>query len=511
MDNTRRYRGCLLGLAAGDAVGTALEFRPPGSFRPITDMVGGGPFRLKPGQWTDDTSMALCLAESLVAEAGFNPADQMRRYVRWWKDGHLSCTGKCFDIGNATSRALSRFERTGEALSGSTDPNSAGNGSIMRLAPVPMFYAEEPLRAIELAAESSRTTHGAKTAVDACRYLAALIVGALGGKSKKELLSDHFSPVSGYWEDHPLVPEIREIASGSFRRKEPPEIRGSGYVVESLEAALWAFHRSEDYREGCLLAANLGDDADTTAAVYGQLAGAYYGEEGIPPDWLDRLAMREMIAMFADQLLAVSRGEEVQPGSIEDHDLTAEVYKAAEKNVDSVPFERSYWVIPGKLLAGAYPGNPDFEKAEEKLQKFLDAGIRCFVDLTSPQDANLYGELLVPYRHLIEKAAAGRFKIHYRRMPITDMDVPSQDEMRDILDIVDGAVFGGVPTYVHCLGGFGRTGTVIGCWLVRHGIERGKAVIDLIRKLRRNEPQASWESPQTAGQRRFILEWKPGD
>src|ERR1035437_5610419 len=130
MENSQRYRGCFLGLAVGDAVGTTLEFKRPGSFKPIKDMTGGGPFGLKPGQWTDDTSMALCLAESLIEKKGFDPADQMRRYVRWWKEGHFSCTGRCFDIGNATRTALSRFVETGEALSGSTDPKSAGNGSI---------------------------------------------------------------------------------------------------------------------------------------------------------------------------------------------------------------------------------------------------------------------------------------------------------------------------------------------------------------------------------------------
>jgi ADP-ribosyl-[dinitrogen reductase] hydrolase len=312
MEGVERYRGCLLGLAIGDAVGTALEFRQPGRFTPITDMIGGGPFGLKPGQWTDDTSMALCLAESLIEKQGFDPADQMQRYVRWWKEGHLSCTGKCFDIGNATCTALSRFLHTGDALSGSTDPYSAGNGSIMRLAPVPMFFAADPECAMELAADSSRTTHGAINAVDACRYFAAIIVGALAGVGKEELLSDHFSPVKGYWKDHPLAGEIDQIASGSFRRKEPPEIQGTGYVVRSLEAALWAFYKSGDFREGCLLAANLGDDADTTAAVYGQLAGAFYGESCIPSAWIEKLAMRDQIISFADRLFSLPKSNSME-------------------------------------------------------------------------------------------------------------------------------------------------------------------------------------------------------
>ena len=303
MQKAQRYRGCLLGLAVGDAVGTALEFRRPGSFSPIKDMIGGGPFNLLPGQWTDDTSLALCLAESLAEKHGFDAADQLTRYVRWWREGHLSSTGRCFDIGNTTRTALGRFLRTREPFCGPTDPSTAGNGSIMRLAPVPMFFAAEPARAIEMAAESSRTTHGAPAAVDACRYFAALIVGALQGETKQALLSDLYCPIDRYWETHPLVPEVNQVAAGSFRRQEPPAIKGTGYVVHSLEAALWAFYKSDNFRDGCLLAANLGDDADTTAAVYGQIAGAYYGESGIPEPWLDRLTMRDTISSLADRLL----------------------------------------------------------------------------------------------------------------------------------------------------------------------------------------------------------------
>src|SRR5437773_11032287 len=106
-----RYRGCLLGLAAGDALGTTLEFESPGSFRPISDMVGGGPFDLAPGQWTDDTSMALCLAASLLEQGTFDPMDQLARYWRWYREGYLSSTGTCFDIGSTTSLALMQYHR----------------------------------------------------------------------------------------------------------------------------------------------------------------------------------------------------------------------------------------------------------------------------------------------------------------------------------------------------------------------------------------------------------------
>lgn len=307
MQQIERYRGCLLGLAVGDAVGTTLEFQSPGTFTPINDMVGGGPFRLQPGQWTDDTSMALCLAESLIEQRGFVPTNQLEKYWQWYREGHLSSTGRCFDIGNTVRAALSEFQKTKETYCGSTDPRNAGNGSIMRLAPVPLFFAGNPQEAIAKSAESSRTTHGTITAVDACRYLGALLVGAIQGVSREELLSSYYSPIPGYWQEYPLVAEIDEIAAGSFKRREPPEIKGTGYVVKSLEAALWAFHRSQSFEEGCLLAVNLGDDADTTGAVYGQLAGAFYGEEGIPKRWRDRLAYRELIVSFAEQLFALAQ------------------------------------------------------------------------------------------------------------------------------------------------------------------------------------------------------------
>jgi ADP-ribosyl-[dinitrogen reductase] hydrolase len=306
MELTERYLGSLLGLACGDALGTTLEFTPPGTFTPIEDMVGGGPFGLQPGEWTDDTSLALCLADSLIECQGFEPRDQMERYLRWLREGYLSSIGYAFDVGGTTRAALARFERTQEPFCGSTDPRQAGNGSLMRLAPVPMAYARRPAEAIVRCADSSRTTHAATTAVDACRYFGGLLIGALNGVAREMLLSDRYAPVPGVWEAQPLHPEVDEVARGSFKTRQPPEIRGSGYVVRSLEAALWAFYHSASFREGCLLAVNLGDDADTTGAVYGQLAGAFYGASAIPPEWRTRLALRETIEASARGLLALA-------------------------------------------------------------------------------------------------------------------------------------------------------------------------------------------------------------
>jgi ADP-ribosyl-[dinitrogen reductase] hydrolase len=257
----------------------------------------GGPHGLKAGEWTDDTSMALALAAS-IAEVGWDLTDQTRRYVRWWRNGEYSVNGRCFDIGVTTRSALSRFEATGDPhSSGSRAESASGNGSIMRLAPVPIRFAHLfPDRVSELAvlaAESSLPTHASSQCLSACRYLALILTGLMHGIDRDEVLSPDWELLQRLRTDHQLDPAVDEVAAGRFQRRSPPEIVGSGYVVRSLEAALWAFHNAADFREAVLKAVNLGDDADTTGAVCGQLAGAYWGFEGIPPEWIDGLAKRE--------------------------------------------------------------------------------------------------------------------------------------------------------------------------------------------------------------------------
>mgnify|MGYP001320434777 CR=1 FL=1 len=289
-----RARGALLGLAVGDAVGTTVEFKTRGTFKPMTDMVGGGPFRLKPGQFTDDTSMALCLAMSLI-EKGFDLHDQISRYTRWANEGYMSSNGRCFDIGIATRGALQRFGRSGNPLAGSTDPNSAGNGCIMRLAPIPIRYAEDAEMAVRLSGEQAQTTHQAPECLAASRLFGEILVRALNGQSKEQVLAP---PVLA----GKLPVKLDAIGQGRYKSKERDAIQGSGYVIDSLEATLWCFAHTENFRDCILMAANLGDDADTTAAQAGQLAGAFYGENDIPAEWLQKLTMMEEIRGIADAL-----------------------------------------------------------------------------------------------------------------------------------------------------------------------------------------------------------------
>lgn len=297
--NKNRVIGSLVGLACGDAVGTTLEFMSRGNFTPITDMVGGGPFKLLPGQWTDDTSMALCLAESLLYRNGFDAIDQMNRYCNWYQHGYLSCTGECFDIGMTVAGALNNYLKTGNPWSGSVDERSSGNGSLMRIAPVAIFYRQKPDELIQYAADSSRTTHGSAECIDACQYFCQLLVRAFIAKDKKHLINIEYSATTA---------KIKSIANSDFLNKSYAQIKGSGYVIESLEAALWCFHQASSFEEAILLSANLGDDADTTAAICGQIAGAFYGLDSIPEHWLKKLAWREYILETAQKLYIKSQG-----------------------------------------------------------------------------------------------------------------------------------------------------------------------------------------------------------
>jgi ADP-ribosyl-[dinitrogen reductase] hydrolase len=289
-----RALGALVGLAVGDAVGTTLEFKVRDSYPRLTDMVGGGPFALEAGQWTDDTAMALALADSLIACGKLDETDLMQRFLSWYQDGAYSCTGTCFDIGITTRQALMRFDRDGDPIAGDTDPMSAGNGSVMRLAPIALRYFDDGANLVDAAARQSRTTHAAPEAVEGCIAFARVLAEAISGHLRSHVLRPRDTEYAG---------QIADVLAGSWRSKARADISSSGYVIHSLEAAFWCVSRTANFRDAILLAANLGDDADTVAAITGQLAGALYGASNIPDDWLAKLAMQGRIYGMGQELL----------------------------------------------------------------------------------------------------------------------------------------------------------------------------------------------------------------
>jgi ADP-ribosylglycohydrolase len=290
-----RFLGALIGLAAGDALAAATQFRKPGTFTPVGDVLGGGPFDLPRGAWSDDTSMALCLAESLLETNGFDPRDQVERYRRWQQQGYLSATGQCLGITAGTAKALAQAQWRRQLFSGSHDPNQLDPEVLSRVAPAVLFYFSSPSDAVTFASEQSRTTCQAPGAIEACKLLAACLVQALAGKPKATLLE----PPAELLDVAALRSGVASIAT----RRASSEAR-AGTVVEVLDAAVWAFRSTDNFRDGALRCANLGANSDVATAVYGQLAGAHYGIGGIPATWRSSLAGRDLIEGFADRLLA---------------------------------------------------------------------------------------------------------------------------------------------------------------------------------------------------------------
>lgn len=293
-NNTDFAKGTLLGLAVGDALGTTVEFRRRDTFPLHTEMTGDGAFRVKPGEWTDDTAMALCLAESLLVCDGFDSKDQLRRYVRWMDAGYMSCQENCIDIGNTTRDALLRFSHTQVSYAGTDNPFASGNGGIMRLAPA-VIAAPDKRTAIEYAINSSRTTHASADCLDGAELLGAILWELRQGPDLKSLL-----------ENLPDTEErgmaVGRIKNGFFRHFAREEISSSGYVIDTLEAALWSCYHAESFEDALITAVNLGDDADTVGAVTGQIAGAAWGVESVPDRWLEKLAWRERISELASGL-----------------------------------------------------------------------------------------------------------------------------------------------------------------------------------------------------------------
>lgn len=464
-----RARGALLGLAAGDAVGTTVEFKQRGSFAPVTDMVGGGPFSLEPGQWTDDTAMALCLAESVVDCRGHDATDQMRRYVRWMEDGYLASNGTCFDIGITTRNQLLRFKHSGQPHAEDVDEESAANGSLMRLAPVSIRWSHEPDEVVAMAAASSRPTHPASRPTDACKLLAAMTAALIRGQAWQQVGD------AGFWTQGPLHPEVEAVARGSWLGKEPPAIRGTGYCVAALEAAIWAVAGAKDFRDAILRATNLGDDADTTAAIAGQLAGARFGAAEIPSRWLEMLALRRRIETLADGL----------------HD-------AAIGHRDPWPRDEllhAWWVEPGRILAGEYPGSPVDEAHELKLTALADAGIDTIIDLTEGSH-----EGLRPYGPRWMSLGTGRNRdLRWLHHPIIDCDVTTPERYDVIQADIERELSAGRSLYIHCFGGVGRTGTVVGWWHVCGGATADEALAR-IAAARVGTRKASRPSPEMARQ-----------
>lgn len=294
-----RFQGSLMGLAVGDALAAHTQFRKPGSFQAVGDILGGGPFDVPRGAWTDDTAMALLLAESLIERNAFDANDQVQRYARWQREGYGSATGQCVGITASVARALATAQYRRQPFAGSHDPEQLDKEPLSRVAPVAMFFFADAAAAVARAADAARITAQAPMVLDCVRLLAAIVVQALAGREKALVLK----PPRELWILPSTRAEVLAVYEGSYVRRDLTEIQAGGHVVQALEAALWAFHRSANFREGALACANLGRDSDVVTAVYGAIAGAHFGVSSIPGIWRNSLMRQDAVIDTADRLL----------------------------------------------------------------------------------------------------------------------------------------------------------------------------------------------------------------
>ena len=297
--NFSSYEACFLGSAIGDALGAPVEMQK--DFPKVTEMLPliSEKFNLNlpAGTWTDDTAMLMCLSESLIQCKGLDAKSELEKYVKWLYEGYMACGEASFGSGGTTRMALAAFLEKGQLVA-DTQPEWMGNGSVMRLAPVPLFYANKNLSEVLCRSrESSITTHTNDVCMSSCALLGGIIWRALQGDSKEAILA----PMDDKYV-YLIHPDVLFVLNKKTYKCDPPYIAGIGHALKTVEAALWAFHNGNSFEESLILAVNLGDDTDTVAAITGAISGIYYGLDSIPERWMNALQKREMIRTMAKDL-----------------------------------------------------------------------------------------------------------------------------------------------------------------------------------------------------------------
>lgn len=292
-----KARGAFIGLAVGDALGTTIEFKDRDTYPHITDMIGGGPFNLKPGEWTDDTSMAICLSDSLIEKDGVLDKEHLLGlFINWWRNGYNSVNGRCFDIGSTTRTALDKFLQYKEM--GGFNAWSVGNGGIMRLSPAVIAGGQNWPLARDIAIDQSYTTHAHPDCLEAAEILAGILWANINE-------SDRPKPAGRLGDFKINSPRLVQVYNSEISHFPRDLIKSSGYAIDTLEAAAWAVDTSNSFEEAVLKAVNLGDDADTVGAVAGQIAGSKWGFSSIPEKWLEVLAWNCFLLETVDDLYEI--------------------------------------------------------------------------------------------------------------------------------------------------------------------------------------------------------------
>ncbi len=295
-----RAVGAIMGLAVGEALGASVAFTPRDTHAPVTDLVGGGLFARAAGEWGEHTAMTLCLAESLRAAPDFAPPDFMDRLVAWVDRGIPGLRSGPVEVGYTTSSAIERYRWTGRTAETEPRPRPVDAESLIRVAPAAIRWGAAPATAERVARRQSRVTHAAPEALDACALLARCLTAALRGEDRTSSL------VPG--PDPSWCAPVRGLAQGTWKPKRREHIETAGNALDLLEAALWAVYHAESFPQAVLTAVNLGNFADATGALAGQLAGALYGAGALPTRWRRTLVQEDRLRGVAVALSAPDAG-----------------------------------------------------------------------------------------------------------------------------------------------------------------------------------------------------------
>ncbi|KAJ5779555.1 ADP-ribosylglycohydrolase family protein [Penicillium paradoxum] len=307
-----RAKGAIWGVCVADALGGPVQFMDAGTFEPITGLRFVEPFHQPAGAFSDDGSMTLALAFSFC-ESGmqYNHALSIQYFVEWVTEGRFSTIDCAWDVGNSTSSSLEIWKRSGASDVDLTQAEVnrklnhekfSGNGSLMRIVPVGLAYWRDTQQAREFARQQSQVTHPSLACVEACEAYTELVCGVMNGHTKQQL----YDTVSVFPFTHR---GLKERITGyesieDWQRQEPGDMMSSGWVIDTLECALWAFFKYDTWKDGALAVVNLGGDSDTAGAVFGGLAGAFYGFDSIPSEWVDGMQKKSFIEDIAGRFSA---------------------------------------------------------------------------------------------------------------------------------------------------------------------------------------------------------------
>jgi len=304
MDKIKIIKGVIFGHAVADALGVPVEFysRQALKLNPVINMREYGTYNQPRGTWSDDTTMTLCALESITENKSVHLDDIMKRFSWWLEKGYMTPYGELFDIGYTTRKAINEYLYGDKYPYGCSDEKSNGNGSLMRIIPVTLFHhfkKQNPIKRIEDVQNVSMLTHAHERSIVACGIYDFVLEELLNSPTR-EAIKIGLDKAHGCYKCTKEINAYSRLFKKSFEMLEECEIKSSGYVVDSLEAAIWCILNSKSYEECVLKAINLGEDTDTVGAIAGGLAGALYGYDAIPQEWISCLVKKEMIEKLCE-------------------------------------------------------------------------------------------------------------------------------------------------------------------------------------------------------------------